>query len=95
MTHQAGKLCIEGRLSFATVDALLNQSLPLLKKKGGIDTIDLSKVSYVDSAGLALLCEWKRRLKQVSFYHIPQQIAGMITLSGLSTILFESHSPPG
>ncbi|MDR3419601.1 MAG: STAS domain-containing protein [Nevskia sp.] len=50
---------LEGELSFATVPQLLRQADALLA--GGI--LDLSRVTRVDSAGLALLLELSRRSK--------------------------------
>ncbi len=85
ITNKSGSFHIEGELTFATVTALFAQSLTLLKRSG-VSQFDLSAVTHMDSAGLALLCEWKRRDRQVQFHHLPAQISGMVALSGLEKV---------
>ena len=83
---QSGVLHVEGDMTFATANMLLGQSLPWLAKQR-TPQVDLSAVGRIDSAGLALLCEWKRRYHTLQFHHLPDKIMGMITLSGLGAIL--------
>ncbi len=52
----AAPIRLTGVLGFATVAAALARL-----DKGAVDSIDLSAVSHIDSAGLALLLELKRR----------------------------------
>ncbi|MCP3680684.1 MAG: STAS domain-containing protein [Gammaproteobacteria bacterium] len=82
ITNKSGILHIEGELTFVTAAHLFAQSLSLLKNSGA-SQFDLSAVTHMDSAGLALLCEWKRRNHQAQFHCLPAQIGGMVALSGL------------
>lgn len=54
---------VEGEMTFATANSLLQQSAEFFGKPQDIE-IDLSKVVGADSAGLALLLEWKAKAAQ-------------------------------
>lgn len=49
--------------------------------------VDLSKVTSVDSAGLALMIEWIKQCQQndceIEFKNIPEQLFALAKLSGL------------
>ncbi len=51
---------IEGEMTFATTRQLLRESESYFRKPQDLE-IDLTRVSAADSAGLALLLEWKAR----------------------------------
>ena len=74
LLKQKNKLFVQGQLTFSTVMNIWNHSKPLLKSLAQIK-IDLSEVVHCDSAGLALLLEWKRwaklNHKSVEFIHLP------------------------
>ena len=54
----AFRFYVEGEMTFATAKLLLNQSKRFFEKPRDLE-IDLSRVTGGDSAGLALLLEWK------------------------------------
>ena len=72
---------VSGELTFDTVMSLWQESRPLLSEAV---TVDLSDVTRADSAGVALLCEFKRRQHDVRFQHISQKLQNIIDLSGLT-----------
>jgi phospholipid transport system transporter-binding protein len=56
----AFRFCVEGEMTFATSKQLLRQSEAIFDKPQDLE-IDLSRVTGGDSAGLALVLEWKAR----------------------------------
>jgi len=89
-----GRLVVSGELSMATVPALLAQN-SLRKVHGeearGDVTIDLQNVDRADSAGVALLIEWRRVAQQqqqtITFQNIPPQMLAIARLSGVDELL--------
>ena len=77
-------------MSFASVPFLLREGASLFAGTGAIQ-LDLFDVQRADSAGLALLVEWRAKARragrQLSFLHVPDQILRMASLSGLEDIL--------
>jgi len=86
----AGRLTIQGDLSFASVPAIWTQWQNLDGGRTGLD-IDLSAVRRSDSAGLALLVACLRQTKQTGksiwFFNIPTQMQAMARVSGLDQLL--------
>lgn len=86
-----GQFQISGDLTFTTVSRFLDKSLPMLRGEADSLVFDLADVSRADSAGLALLIEWKRHAhhlnKVLSFAHIPEQLLNMASASGLEALL--------
>jgi len=84
--ESAGHIVIDGDLTFATIDKQTLKSFSFLNTSKEI-TIDLSRVSSTDSAGLALMIEWIRYSRQnrtqLSFKNIPEQLLNLAKLSGL------------
>lgn len=82
---------------FVVGDLTLEHVVPLQKHTRSLwsdqtsVTIDFSRVGRVDSAGLALLIEWTKKIQQtggeIRFYNLPRQLAAMARVSGLETIL--------
>lgn len=81
----AGRFAIDGDLTFATIDKQTLKSFSFLKVAKEV-TIDLSRVSCTDSAGLALMIEWikyaRHNRTQLSFRNIPEQLMNLAKLSG-------------
>lgn len=81
----AGRFAIDGDLTFATIDKQTLKSFSFLKVAKEV-TIDLSRVSCTDSAGLALMIEWikyaRHNRTQLSFKNIPEQLMNLAKLSG-------------
>jgi phospholipid transport system transporter-binding protein len=85
-----GEYEIHGELSFDTVADLWRDGINLFD--GGDDVyIDLRGVTRSDSAGLVLLVEWMRclreRQRQIHFANIPQQMLDIARVSSLDNIL--------
>jgi len=88
--HGENSLSLSGELSFKTVPALVASNKDFLKNGNSID-IDLAGVSRADSAGVALLIEWRRQAqkqnKSVCFINIPSQMLAIARLSGVDELL--------
>ncbi|MDT8321876.1 MAG: STAS domain-containing protein [Xanthomonadales bacterium] len=54
-----GHARLRGELTFATTPGLYSRMQQALDEKSALSTIDLAKVTTVDSSGLALLLEWQ------------------------------------
>lgn len=76
---------IDGDLTFATIDKQTLKSFSFLKAASEV-TVDLSRVTNTDSAGLALMIEWikysRHNRTQLSFKNIPEQLLNLAKLSG-------------
>lgn len=90
---EEGIFTLSGQLIFNTVSTLLNKSLLLM---GDIAqeqpiVVDCSSLSHMDSAGIALLLDWKREAsllgKGIEFRQLPQQAKAIIHAARLSSIL--------
>ena len=77
-------------LTFATVNEVLSESLPLFSGQTSI-CIDLKDVGESDSAGLALLIEWVSWAREnncdLRFENIPQQLRTMAEISEVSGLI--------
>lgn len=87
----AGSFSVEGDMTFAAISAQLATLFTFLTPSKQI-TIDLAHVSSADSAGLALLIEWKKIARthksQLVLKNIPEQL---LMLAGLSGFDLPSH----
>jgi len=85
-----GCLMISGTLNFMTVVELWNASLSFIAKNPALQ-FDFSKVTAVNSAGLALLLEWlryaKSHNKMISFDNMPKQLLSIATVAGIEKFL--------
>lgn len=81
----AGLFVVDGDLTFATIDKKTVKSFDFLKSTKQV-TIDLSRVTCTDSAGLALMIEWIKYTRhhriQLRFKNIPEQLRKLAKLSG-------------
>jgi phospholipid transport system transporter-binding protein len=89
---QQGAVCqISGRLSQAEVPALWQQRHSLLNK--GVETIDLSTLSYSDSAGIAFILELmslaRAEKRSLSFVSPSKQLSKLIDLYDLELFFSE------
>jgi phospholipid transport system transporter-binding protein len=79
---------IEGELTVNVIPGLIDQGNTLIKQSVGDVTFDLSGVTHVDSASLALLIDWvryaKREKKVLRFKHLPGKVVQMMKLSNLN-----------
>lgn len=93
----AGRYRVGGEMGFATVTGLLAASQAAFSAPSHDLEIDLSGVTRVDSAGLALLVEWLRQArgggKSIVFGHIPDQLRAIARVSDLEGILPVETAP--
>lgn len=91
-----GDYQLHGDLSFATVPGLYRAASRQWARQMPA-VLDLAAVGRSDSAGLALLLEWLRQAQSsqtaLHFAHIPDQLAKLIRISGLSQT-FALPAPP-
>lgn len=83
-------MCVSGDLSFATVPGLNRLGCVFIKQNLN-PVFDLSKVTFSDNAGVALLVSWVRYAKsnsrKISFINLPKQLLDLIDAGGLREIL--------
>lgn len=88
--HQ-GEYQLQGSLTLQSVVRLLTQSEMMFHASSPALKVDMTPVSRVESAGLALLVEWCRRAeaagKSIRYENIPQQLIAIARLSGVDEIL--------
>lgn len=89
-TTAAGRFRLAGELSFETVPALLRRGRELFEADGDA-SLDLAEVTRADSAGVALLIEWRReaqrRDRHIAFENIPPQMQAIARLSAVDQLL--------
>ncbi|SJM91529.1 Anti-sigma-factor antagonist [Crenothrix polyspora] len=87
----AGQFSVAGQMTFAAISAQISTVCAFLTSAKQI-TIDLAQVTAADSAGLALLIEWKKIARnhkcQLVLKNIPEQLR---MLAGLSGFDLSSH----
>ncbi len=93
-----GRIRVDGRLTFETVDArLLERSRSHLQGKGNL-VVDLAGVEEGDSAGLALLIEWRcwahQTGVQLEFANVPSSLLGIADISDVSALLGLAPAQP-
>jgi phospholipid transport system transporter-binding protein len=92
-TGTAGQFRLAGRAGFAEAKRLLALGERLFADAPAI-TIDLTGLTRVDSATLALLLEWRRlgarRGRNVDFTGLPPRLTALAQLSGVAELLGEN-----
>lgn len=82
---------LAGELSFAQVPAALERARAAIESGDGPIELDLSGVTRVDSAGLALLLELarlaRRRNRELRCTRAPEQLRRLADFFGLSPLL--------
>ena len=72
-----GRFTLSGEMSFNTADRILRSSEALFGDHASVE-LDMSSVSKADSAGLALLLEWKSRAlarqSSIRFVAVPESL---------------------
>ena len=72
-----GRFALQGEMSFHTAQNILRKSEALFRRYESLD-IDLAEVGKADSAGLALIIEWKaqaaRRQADIRFRNTPASV---------------------
>ena len=89
-SDDTGRFLLAGVMNFDSA-TLLNQHANELFPKFRSIAIDLSGVTYVNSAGLALLLEWKRKAvlgnQTIQILSIPQKLLNIARVSEIEGIL--------
>jgi phospholipid transport system transporter-binding protein len=96
ITEPGGACALRGAVTFDTVQKLWRESARLLAVAGkGKDlTLDLSGVVGVDSAGLALLVDWKGQAQAIGshlrFAAVPPRLLAIARISDAESLLLEA-----
>lgn len=87
-------LFVEGDLDVHSVAEAIVQGYKLIRSSKSLTTIDLGKVSKIDSAGLAFVIELMKTARQhntrIEFKNIPARMREVADVYGLSVILPEA-----
>ena len=84
---------LQGALSFETVPGVLAESDKYAAREDLPDRfiVDFSQVTGVDSSGVALLLEWRRRAqranKTLTFVNLPPNLLALARLYGVAELL--------
>ncbi len=88
------RLEASGAMNLASAAQALRAGLGLIPR-GQSCTIDLSRVTEADSAGLAVLVEWlataRKREAVIRYEGIPAQILAIARISDLEDLLTSAH----
>ena len=88
--HGDGRFAVKGDMSFATANALLRKSEKLFARHQSL-AIDLSAVEKADSAGLALIIEWKsqaaNRQADMQINGVPDTLVAIAKTSEVEDLL--------
>lgn len=88
-----GLLIVAGELNFLSIMSLWERSLPFLEK---IPTLrfDFSRVTFYQSAALALLLAWmkyaKRKQKKIIFQGLSEKLFSMAKMAGIDHLFLNS-----
>lgn len=87
-----GRFRVIGPMTFATVTELLKQSAGRFGQAERMEA-DLGQVGDSDSAGLALLIEWKRLAREkgssITFTNTPPQLMALARISEVDELIGE------
>lgn len=85
-----GHFVLIGEMSFDTADQILKASEQIFGEYAVLE-VDLSQVAKADSAGLALLLEWKSRAHQsageITFAGIPDSLLAIAQTTEVSDLI--------
>jgi len=85
-----GRFILKGDVSFATADRILKASEKVFSQHVSLE-VDMSQVGKADSAGLALMLEWKTlavsRDAEIRYTAIPKSLIAIAATSEVSDLL--------
>lgn len=85
-----GRFALSGELSFANADRILEVGAIAFRRHDQVE-VDLSGVERADSAGLALLLEWKagarRRKTSIRYEALPEGLLAIARLTDVDALL--------
>ncbi len=91
VAHSDTELSLQGCIDYQNVPGLAPQLAQYLNAKRPLLSLDLSAVTLINSAGMALLIEWLRQAQKkevkLEFRNIPKQLAQMAALSRVDKII--------
>ena len=86
---------LSGELSMQNVPQISRETASLINAMTGEVSIDLSKITRADSAGLALLIDWlriaRRRDFTLHFEQLPEQLMQIAQVCELESVLPINH----
>ncbi|MGH8799656.1 MAG: STAS domain-containing protein [Casimicrobiaceae bacterium] len=89
LSADGGRWVVSGPLTINNVARVLAASVAVPLPESG--KVDLQGVDPVDSAGVAILLEWKRRAaaerKSLAFENVPPSMASLAGLYGVNLLL--------
>jgi phospholipid transport system transporter-binding protein len=92
-----GRYRVVGVIDAMTAGDLLEQSIARFETSGDLE-VDLAGVPESDSAGLALLIEWIRRVRlrrqKIRFSNVPAQINALARISEVEDLLALAEEKP-
>ncbi|MCB1915572.1 MAG: STAS domain-containing protein [Rhodocyclaceae bacterium] len=90
MIERDGKtLRVSGPITMTSAPAVRDRGLVLLGKD--VATVDLSAVTEVDSAAIAVVLAWRRQAgRALAFVGIPAALGSLASLYGLERLLDEA-----
>lgn len=90
-SRDEGGYLVTGELTLATVGEVLRQNILPLPHGQEEMVLDLSKVSHVDSGGLALLIAWARQARAsgclLKFCGVSGKMASLARVTGVDRVL--------
>lgn len=85
----AGRCALQGPMTIANAQALLEEGVRTLGDKEV--TVDLAGVTEVDSTGVSLLLEWRRRAvsekRVIRYVNLPPNLKSLAELYGVTELL--------
>jgi len=85
-----GKFALIGEMTFDTADRILKSSERSFSQYPSVH-VDLSQVNKADSAGLALLLEWKAQVSQrageITFICVPESLLAIARTAEVSDLI--------
>lgn len=85
-----GKFVLIGEMTFATADRILKSSERTFSQYRSVQ-VDLSQVDKADSAGLALLIEWKaqasQRVGEITFVSVPESLLSIASTAEVGDLI--------
>ncbi|HEY5718813.1 MAG TPA: STAS domain-containing protein [Gammaproteobacteria bacterium] len=85
-----GRVALRGALGFAEVPGLVSAAAGLFDGRGEL-TLDLAGVGRGDSAGVALLLEWRRAARragcELHYRNLPESLLAIARVCGVDTLL--------
>lgn len=87
---EEGRFSLRGEMSFGNAEQILAASERVFQSSTSLE-LDLSDVDDADSAGLALLLEWKARAQrqaaEIRFVNVPESLLAIAKTTDVSDLI--------